>query len=884
MTERLPSPRRPNARSVIPLIKPGSAVQTNGTTSTFGNFVQDVTVDPTNGKIYGTDTLNNRVLRFLPNGDFDTVFATGIFQAFGIAVDPAGNVYVAEDSPGRVHVFTSAGVPITTFDGGVPNLRPRYIDIDSQGRVIVTAQSSSGTSVFNGVLIFVDVGVPPVVNAGNDATIIQGFTFTQGGSFTDAVGASFTGTVNYGDGTGTQTLTLNEDKTFALSHTYASLGTFTVTVEISDGGGTGSDTLEVTVVAPPDLLPPVLTVPADISQEGNTTGGANVTVPPATATDDVDPAPTVSCDGGSGFFPVGETTVTCTATDASGKSSAPGSFTVTVVDTTPPTVTVPGTAELRTIEFEGAPAGRFTTYEEDGLTFTNPIEFLAAGLVDIEPDGDLELANFDFISITVADGSGSATFDVVSVDVDQTTDIIDISGVQLGGLTGTQPVGLSGVTSLFIVMGFSQGAIDNLVISIEGAPFPDITVDATVPGGAIVEFASFGSDIVDPTPTVTCGPLASGSLFPVGDTLVTCTATDASGNISTPGSFTVTVIGTANLDPVVGADQTPVTFDEGQAAANSGTVSDPDGDAVTLTASAGIVTNNGDGTWSWSFATSDGPAESQTVTISADDGNGGTASVDFALGVNNVAPTVGPVLVPTDPVSIGDQPVSASAAFSDPAGTADAPFSCTVDYGDGVGPQDGTVLGTTCTGPDQTYAGPGVYAVTIAVTDKDGGTGNATAAQFIVIYDPDGGFVTGGGWIDSPPGAYNADPSLTGKANFGFVSKYKKGATVPTGQTQFRFKAGDLNFHSSSYEWLVIAGARAQFKGVGTVNGTGNYRFILTATDGAQPGGGGSDKFRIKIVNLDNGGGIVYDNQPGAGQGDDPTTVLGGGSIVIHNP
>ena len=60
-----------------------------------------------------------------------------------------------------------------------------------------------------------------------------------------------------------------------------------------------------------------------------------------------------------------------------------------------------------------------------------------------------------------------------------------------------------------------------------------------------------------------------------------------------------------------------------------------------------------------------------------------------------------------------------------------------------------------------------------------------------------------------------------GKANFGFVSKYKKGASVPTGKTEFNFKAGDLNFHSDSYQWLVVTqdGTNAQFKGSGTING-----------------------------------------------------------------
>ena len=56
---------------------------------------------------------------------------------------------------------------------------------------------------------------------------------------------------------------------------------------------------------------------------------------------------------------------------------------------------------------------------------------------------------------------------------------------------------------------------------------------------------------------------------------------------------------------------------------------------------------------------------------------------------------------------------------------------------------------------------------------------------------------------------------------------------------------------------------------------------MLTATDGALNGGGGSDKFRIKIWNIINQDAIVYDNQVGADD-TDPTTMLGGGQIVVH--
>jgi hypothetical protein len=98
--------------------------------------------------------------------------------------------------------------------------------------------------------------------------------------------------------------------------------------------------------------------------------------------------------------------------------------------------------------------------------------------------------------------------------------------------------------------------------------------------------------------------------------------------------------------------------------------------------------------------------------------------------------------------------------------------------------------------------------------------------------------------------------------------------------------AGNLNFHSSSYDWLVVAGTRAQYKGAGTINGVlGNFGFLLTAIDGQITGGGGTDKFRIKIWEKigDIDGDIVYDNQMGATDTDDPTTAISGGSIVIHS-
>lgn len=97
--------------------------------------------------------------------------------------------------------------------------------------------------------------------------------------------------------------------------------------------------LSVTTPAcPGDTTPPVLTVPADMTVEATGPSGAVVTFT-ATATDDTDPSPTVTCTPPSGStFPIGTTTVTCTATDALGNTSAPQTFTITVQDTTAPSV------------------------------------------------------------------------------------------------------------------------------------------------------------------------------------------------------------------------------------------------------------------------------------------------------------------------------------------------------------------------------------------------------------------------------------------------------------------------------------------------------------------------------------------------------------------
>src|SRR5262249_9120438 len=135
----------------------------------------------------------------------------------------------------------------------------------------------------------------------------------------------------------------------------------------------------------------------------------------------------------------------------------------------------------------------------------------------------------------------------------------------------------------------------------------------------------------------------------------------------------------------------------------------------------------------------------------------------------------------------------------------------------------GTVTGS------HVYANAGIYRVTLTVTDSHKHSGKATAAQYVVVYNPSAGSITGNGTITSPPGAVPGNPKLTGKATFQLSAGYAANSAVPSGKLVLTFQAANLSFQSTSLDWLVVSGGTAWYEGTGTLKGSGNYGFLAAA-------------------------------------------------------
>lgn len=269
-----------------------------------------------------------------------------------------------------------------------------------------------------------------------------------------------------------------------------------------------------------------------------------------------------------------------------------------------------------------------------------------------------------------------------------------------------------------------------------------------------------------------------------------------------------------------------------------------------------------------------------TATITAGDGVNPAVSRDATVTVGNTAPALGAVTVATALVPINTA-INASAAFTDP-GALDTHTAAWL-WGDGTasGGSISPVTGSGTASASHSYTAPGVYVLKLTVVDKDGGASSESNYEFVVAYDPNAGFATGSATINVA-GAYLASPAASYSGKLGFNTKYNKNGTLES-ETEFELTGAEFHFHSHAAQWLAVSGAKAQFQGTGTVEGsTHRFGFSVTVIDGQATGGGGIDKVRLSIWDIDDADTYVYDTQPGAVINADPTSPLIRGDLKIR--
>jgi hypothetical protein len=435
------------------------------------------------------------------------------------------------------------------------------------------------------------------------------------------------------------------------------VGTTTVTCSASDGTNTGTATFTVTV-ALVDSTAPTVSVPGPITAEATGPGGASVPFS-VTATDAVDPSPDISCSHGSGAtFPLGTTTVSCTATDASSNTSTPESFNITVVDTTPPVVTPPANQSVNT----GNPSG--TTVSYPAASASDAVAGSVGTTCDPASGSNFPLGTTT-VNCSASDGTntGTATFTVTVTLVDSIAPTVSVPG--------------------------------------------PITADAVGPGGASVSFSVSATDTIDPSPTLSCSH-TSGATFPLGMTTVSCTATDASNNTSAPASFTISVVD--RVAPTVSVPR-GITQE----------ASGPGGAAVTFSVTA---TDAIDPSPSVSCNHSSGetfPLGATTVSCTGRDASNNTsAATAFVV---NVVDTTGPAFQNVSP--------NLTVEANGPNGSmVNFPKPVAVDL------VDGPVAGVSCSPASGSTFALGTATVTCSAADSRSNSGSASFSVTVTDTTP----------------------------------------------------------------------------------------------------------------------------------------------------
>ena len=367
------------------------------------------------------------------------------------------------------------------------------------------------------------------------------------------------------------------------SGTSFGVGTTTVSCTATDAAGnTDSCSFNVTISDDED---PTISCPGGVMTDSDP-GQCDAAVSFSVTASDACGSATVSCTPASGsVFPVGSTTVNCTATDAAG-NTATCSFNVDVIDNEAPVANCP--ADI-TVAGSGASCDANVTYTANvsdncpGASIScSPASgtVFALGTTSVSCTATDAAGNTDTCSFNVT-VTGTATPTITCpADITQSADagncsaVVNFTASATGGCSGTPivtctpasgssfPVGTTTVSCTADSGGATDTCSFNVTVVDNEAPVANCPADITVAGsgGSCDATVSYTANVSDNCPgaSISCSP-ASGSVFALGTTSVSCTATDAAGNTDTC-SFNVTVTGTAQptitcpVDITIGAD------------------------------------------------------------------------------------------------------------------------------------------------------------------------------------------------------------------------------------------------------------------------------------------------------------------------------------------